>query len=102
MFNRFVAGQLKAALEDTRVVLMSGRRQSGKTTLARRLAEDGMTFFTLANATTLEAAKRDVVGFVRGIDRAVVDEVQRLPELLRRAAAPLADLRDRALAHYSI
>jgi predicted AAA+ superfamily ATPase len=82
MYKRFVAAQLKTALEDTRVVLLSGPRQSGKTTLARQLAEDGMTFLTLDNATTLEAAKHDVVGFVRGIDRAVIDEVQRLPALL--------------------
>jgi hypothetical protein len=82
MFRRYAELRVKDALSDTRVVLLVGPRQAGKTTLARALAEDGMSFFTLDNATTLAAARQDVVGFVRGLDRAIIDEVQRLPELL--------------------
>lgn len=82
LYPRFVAGRVAAALSDTRVVMLAGPRQSGKTTLARRIAQGGMPFFTLDNATTLAAARADPVGFVRGLDRAVIDEVQRAPELL--------------------
>ncbi len=81
-YPRFAARRVAAALTDTRVVMLAGPRQSGKTTLARRIARDGMPFLTLDNATTLAAARSDPVGFVRGLDRAVVDEVQRAPELL--------------------
>lgn len=41
-----------------------------------------MEYYTLDNATTLDAARQDPVGFVRGMDRAIIDEIQRAPELL--------------------
>ncbi len=41
-----------------------------------------MPFYTFDDAATLEAARRDPVSFVRGLGKAVIDEVQRLPELL--------------------
>ena len=82
MYPRFVQDRVKEALSDTRVVLLAGPRQSGKTTLARKLAGDDRVFLTLDNATTLDAARQDPVGFVRGIDMAVIDEIQRAPELL--------------------
>jgi hypothetical protein len=69
-------------MSDTRVVMISGPRQSGKTTLAEKLASDGMPFLTLDDQTALETARADPVGFIRGLDKAVIDEVQRAPELL--------------------
>jgi predicted AAA+ superfamily ATPase len=69
-------------LRDTRVVAISGPRQSGKTTLARRFARQGLKFLTLDNQPTLQAAKSDPVAFIQEIDRAVIDEVQRAPDLM--------------------
>ena len=82
MYPRFAEAHIRTALRDTRVVAISGPRQSGKTTLARRFAQQGRTFLTLDNQAALNAAKSDPVGFVRGLDRAVVDEVQRAPDVL--------------------
>jgi predicted AAA+ superfamily ATPase len=82
VYPRFVERRIAEALADTRVVLLIGPRQAGKTTLARKVAGERVPFLTLDNATALDAARRDPVGFVRGLDRAVVDEVQRAPELL--------------------
>lgn len=82
MYPRFIERQLRQALSDTRVVLITGPRQAGKTTLAEKLARDDMPFLTLDDDTTLDTAQRDPVGFVRGLDRAIVDEVQRAPRLL--------------------
>lgn len=82
MFPRLVEARVREALGDTRVVLLAGPRQAGKTTLARGVAARGMVFLTLDDATTLAAARADPVGFIRGLDRAVVDEVQRAPEVL--------------------
>ena len=82
MYPRFIVSQLKEALSDTRVVLLSGPRQSGKTTLAKAMAEGGRTFLSFDNLTTLAAARQDPIGFIRGLDRAVIDEVQRVPEVL--------------------
>jgi len=63
-------------------VLLCGPRQSGKTTLAQQIAQSEIPFFTLDDAITLNAAATDPTGFVRGLDRAVIDEIQRVPALL--------------------
>lgn len=82
MQNRFVKAKITEALADTRVVLISGPRQSEKTTLATDIAAETIPFFTLDDATVLAAANDDPVGFLRGLKRAVIDEVQRAPGLL--------------------
>jgi predicted AAA+ superfamily ATPase len=69
------------ALSDTPAVLINGPRQSGKTTLAKQ-CQPGVPYLTLDDATSLAAARADPQGFVRGINRAIIDEVQRAPELL--------------------
>jgi predicted AAA+ superfamily ATPase len=69
-------------MADTRVVMIAGPRQSGKTTLARGLATENSVFRTLDDATTLDAARNDPVGFLRGLDSMVIDEIQRAPGLL--------------------
>ncbi|WP_299664776.1 ATP-binding protein [uncultured Ruegeria sp.] len=82
MYPRFAKTRIEEALSDTRVVLISGPRQSGKTTLATDIASDKVPFLTLDDATVLQSAVDDPVGFVRGLDRAVIDEIQRAPDLL--------------------
>jgi predicted AAA+ superfamily ATPase len=62
--------------------MLNGPRQSGKTTLARQLADGGYRYLTLDDAATLLSAQADPVGLVRSLDRAVIDEVQRAPGLL--------------------
>ena len=62
--------------------LLVGPRQSGKTTLAQKLAGEDIVFLTLDNATTLDLARTDPVGFIRGLDRVIIDEIQRAPDLL--------------------
>jgi len=58
-------------------------RQCGKTVLVRSLLKTGRPYFTPDDATTLTSAKSDPVGFIRQINTAILDEVQRAPELLR-------------------
>ncbi len=82
LYPRLVEQRVADAMSDTRVVLIVGPRQSGKTTLAKKMANEAMEYYTLDNATTLDAARQDPVGFVRRINRAVIDEIQRAPELL--------------------
>jgi uncharacterized protein len=80
--HRRVAQRIETALQDTRVVLIAGPRQAGKTTLARAFETDSRPYITLDDAPTLQAARSDPVGFMRGFDQAVIDEVQRAPDLL--------------------
>ena len=79
MYNRFAKTKIEEALADACVVLISGPRQSGKTTLAADIAAETIPFFTLDDATVLAAANDDPVGFLRGLKRAVIDETQRPP-----------------------
>jgi hypothetical protein len=82
MFERFVERRAKEALSDTPVVLIVGPRRAGKTTLVRKMAEAGRTYITLDDQTVLDAARSDPTGFIRGLDHAVVDEIQRAPDML--------------------
>jgi predicted AAA+ superfamily ATPase len=78
------AGKLiGAALEDTRVVLVSGARQSGKSTLVRLLAGDrAAERRDLDREQDRAAALADPSGFVAFDETMVIDEIQRVPELL--------------------
>ena len=82
MIDRKARPIVETALADTRVVLIAGPRQAGKTTLARQFSGPDRPYITLDDAGSLNAARTDPVGFVRGIKRAVIDEVQRAPELM--------------------
>lgn len=83
LFARPLAASMKAALRDTPVVCLLGPRQSGKTTLARTL-EPRHSYVTFDDAATLAFARSDPTGFVAALPkRAILDEIQRVPELLR-------------------
>ena len=82
MYPRFIEAHIHDSLADTRVVMICGPRQSGKTTLAQHVAGTEIPFETFDDATTLAAASTDPIGFVRSFDRVVIDEVQRVPDLI--------------------
>lgn len=73
------------ALHDTRVVLIAGARQAGKSTLAAEVAthDHPARFLSLDDKATRDAAIADPTGFVAGLaGPVVIDEVQRAPDLL--------------------
>ena len=82
IFPRSIQPRVLDALADTPVVLLSGPRQAGKTTLVRQLAGSGRRYLTLDDELTRLAAKEDPVGLIRSVDCAVIDEIQRAPDLL--------------------
>ncbi|GAA1517398.1 ATP-binding protein [Dactylosporangium maewongense] len=76
---------MSEALADTRVVLVNGARQAGKSTLTR-LATAGLpgtVIRLLDDPATLRAAQDDPTGFVDHDGLMVIDEIQLTPELLR-------------------
>jgi len=80
---RHAEASVRVALADTRIVALVGPRQSGKTTLARRFARDqGCPYITLDNEQSRRYARDDPVGFMRGLNAAVIDEIQRAPNLI--------------------
>ncbi len=81
---------MRAALSDTRVVLLHGARQTGKSTLAQQLAgELSGRYMTLDDDTLLSTARADPSALVRGADGLIViDEVQKAPELFSAIKGP--------------
>jgi uncharacterized protein len=79
---RRITPKISEALADTRVVLIKGPRQSGKTTIARQFEDGDRPYITLDDTATLRRAKEDPSAFIRGLRRAIIDEVQRAPELM--------------------
>lgn len=82
LYPRLIKARVAEALADTPVVLISGPRQAGKTTLVRQMANQGLRYLTLDDQLTQLAAKENPVGMIRSLDRAIIDEIQRAPQLL--------------------
>jgi uncharacterized protein len=83
MIKRHIQKSIHVAMADTPVVLLNGARQTGKTTLAKAIAEKtGAHYFTLDDSATLALAAGDPAGFIRNLKGPVVlDEIQRAPDL---------------------
>lgn len=83
LYPRTIESRIAQALQDTPVVLLAGPRQAGKTTLVRKIAvQQGLRYQTMDDELTLLSAREDPVGMIRSMDRAVIDEIQRAPQLL--------------------
>ncbi|HSN85183.1 MAG TPA: ATP-binding protein [Thermoanaerobaculia bacterium] len=80
---RAVAGALGTALRSFPVVVVTGSRQTGKSTMVRALEEpQPRPYLTLDSLETLERARQQPDALVRNAERMTVDEVQRSPDLL--------------------
>jgi predicted AAA+ superfamily ATPase len=90
MIERALTPRLLDALTDRPVTLVTGARQSGKSTLAMAVAGRAhpARYLTMDDPPTLAAAAGDPVGFLQGLTGDVVlDEVQLVPELFRSMKA---------------
>jgi predicted AAA+ superfamily ATPase len=77
---RALEATLTTALRSFPVVVVTGSRQTGKSTLVR--AVDDRPYLTLDNLEILERARQQPDALVRNSDRMTLDEVQRSPDLL--------------------
>jgi predicted AAA+ superfamily ATPase len=80
--RKIILSALNSALGRSRVVVLTGPRQSGKTTLARELLEeDSVNYFDLEDPASLArldepmTAMRPLKGLI------IIDEIQRRPDL---------------------
>jgi uncharacterized protein len=80
---RHAATLVAEALADTRVVILNGARQVGKSTLAERVLREAprWTARFLDDPQTRLAAAEDPVGFLDFDGLMLIDEVQRVPDL---------------------
>jgi len=82
---RYLKRAIRNEIEEYRkyfpVLLISGARQVGKSTLALHLGIDN--YVTLDDINIYEMAKNDPKGFVENLSKpAIIDEAQRLPQLM--------------------
>lgn len=74
---------VRRALGVTPVVVVTGARQTGKSTLVRSLPELAqLPYLTLDDLDLLDQARRDPTSLLERAERLVLDEVQRAPDLL--------------------
>ena len=79
--KRAVANEIKEYMKSFPVLLISGARQVGKSTLALNL--DIPNYITLDDINIYEAARNDPKGFIEHCEKPIViDEIQRVPILL--------------------
>ena len=80
MYKRSVKNILEEALKISSVVLLSGARQVGKSTLCLSLENEYRVF---DNLTERAAAVNDPVGYIATLPKPItLDEIQKVPELL--------------------
>jgi hypothetical protein len=79
---RLVSAALSERLRVMPAVVVTGARQSGKSTLAERLVAGTRRYATLDDLDVLDAARRDPEVLVGGPGPVTLDEVQREPDLL--------------------
>jgi predicted AAA+ superfamily ATPase len=79
--KRAIREELDEYLKYFPVLLISGARQVGKSTLALHLGIEN--YITLDDINIYEMAKNDPKGFIESLDKPVIiDEAQRLPQLM--------------------
>lgn len=85
LIPRGIEGELRDILSVSRAGAITGPRQAGKSTLARQLQAAGVVphYFSLDDEALRSTARSDPDGFALSLPRpAVIDEVQRAPELM--------------------
>ncbi len=80
---RAVGTALRDRLAVMPVVVLTGARQTGKSTLAEHLVPGHRRYYTLDDLDVLDVARRDPEALVSGSQPVTLDEVQRAPDLLQ-------------------
>ena len=89
MIPRTIEGTIRRLAKGYPAIAITGPRQSGKTTLAKALFPD-KPYLSLENPDLREQAKSDPRGFLAGCrNGAILDEVQRCPDLFSYLQEPL-------------
>lgn len=82
MYKRHLLTKLAKALTFSPVVLVTGARQSGKTTLTKVMGGENFFYTSFDQVVVYANALQDPVGFIHALPKpAIIDEVQRVPEL---------------------
>jgi uncharacterized protein len=76
--KRYLGSILKTVIKEIPIVVLTGSRQVGKSTLLQNELPAGRwKYLTLDDFDVLERAKEDPVGLISGYDKLIIDEVQK-------------------------
>ena len=80
--QRFLEQQINPLFKIFPIVIITGPRQSGKSTLIQHYIDNKWKYYTLDNRDILLRIQNDPTMFVNNLDSAtVIDEAQKYPEL---------------------
>lgn len=96
--NRLVSPALAERLAVMPAIVVTGARQTGKSTLVRELMAERRRYVSLDDLDALGAASQDPDLLIGGDQPVTLDEIQRAPDLLR--AVKQAIDRDRKPGHF--
>ena len=86
MLHRKLESTIIEMLESFRIVAINGPRQSGKTTLQKKIANSkNMKYYTFDDSDIFNTATSDPKGFIEYISKnenIAIDEVQMIPEII--------------------
>lgn len=85
MVHRKLESTIVEMLNTFRIVAINGPRQSGKTTLQKKIAkEKNMKYYTFDDVDIFNAASNDPKGFIAHIakDNVAIDEAQLVPDII--------------------
>ena len=78
-FNRIILSHLEEALKYFPIVLLTGARQVGKSTLSAKIIENYITFDDI---NIYVSASTDPIAFIKNLKKPVVlDEIQKIPQI---------------------
>lgn len=78
--KRWITAQIKAAIESFPVVVITGARQVGKSTLLQHEFKE-FRYVSLDDFSTLQQARSDPASLWIDVPRLIIDEAQKAPEL---------------------
>ncbi len=82
-YSRWQEKIINKALKTRRVIILSGARQTGKTTISKSLISKDVIYRTLDNLNYKESAENDPRGFIEhDAKMMIIDEIQHAPELI--------------------
>lgn len=94
--KRFLAEKIEKALGRSPVILITGARQTGKSTLAKEIGKSrGYSYISFDDISVFAAAKQDPIQFIAKLQKPVIlDEVQRVPEIFLTIKKDVDDNRE--------